>query len=290
MARLPWFQFWVTDYIAETSRWSVADEGAYVRLLCAIWQNAAENDDPSLPDDTEQITDLLGISERDWERLKKKLTNRPKSPLVIAEGRIRHVRITESYEHAVGLSERGRKGGIAKRDNRTLRNSTQVEPKQNSSSTQGVALQTSDMRHQTTEDMGTPTSQVSTLVCSNTHMSESAREKNDDVTTALSVPSNLPARSNGNGGADFERFIEAYPKHRARGAAYDAWALLRRNGRLPPIETILADIERHKQCDPNWRTERFTPNPARYLSDELWHDQYQTPGDNALVQALAEGR
>jgi len=121
-------------------------------------------------------------------------------------------------------------------------------------------------------------------------MAESAREKNDDVTTALSVPSNLPARSNGNGGADFERFIEAYPKHRARGAAYEAWRTLHRSGKLPPIEVILADIERHIQLDPNWRTERFTPNPARYLTDELWLDQYNAPRENALIQALAEGR
>lgn len=294
MSKLPWYRLWVVEHQSEAARWTAEDEGYCLRLMNAMWQAGMEGDvPPGLPDDPAAICELIGCTERQWDRLRRKFLLSPQTPFTISAGTISHKRLTDEWAHALDKSGKAKESAEKRWRSSTNRNTNAMRTHSERNArddASGMLSQNTELRTQNTEDMGTPKLQVSTLVCRNTHMAESAREKNDDVTTALSVPSNLPARSNGNGGADFERFIEAYPKHRARGAAYEAWRTLHRSGKLPPIEVILADIERHIQLDPNWRTERFTPNPARYLTDELWLDQYNAPRENALIQALAEGR
>lgn len=145
-----------------------------------------------------------------------------------------------------------------------------------------------------------PVENHASIGCRDTHISGNAREKNanfgdNEPTAAIAIigPS-PPARANGRNPniTEFERFWEAYPKQVARGAAYEAWSALRRAGGLPDIEVLIASIEAHKRFEPNWRTERFIPNPAKYLSEHRWLDvfQAQSPITDPLMCALAEGR
>lgn len=309
---LPWFKLMANDWTADTAHLSCVETGAFIRLLCAIWRNAEKTGSPSVRDNDSLLAKLAGVTLTEWRRIRLSLIgDGPDSLMVSSEGLVWVEWLSNQYETTVSF-KRGRSEWM-KRLNETKPqkqpvdaplNGTINEPingtinvqyaracqSQNQNQSQNQTPNQVPSEPDSEEVTRIPTLQGSMCMSSESHTNARATENaTDETTTAVAVIEQHPVTAT-NPADDFERFIAAYPKHRARGAAYDAWKLLHRTGKLPPIETILADIERHIQLDPNWRTERFTPNPARYLTDELWHDQYNAPRDNALIQALAEGR
>lgn len=76
---------------------------------------------------------------------------------------------------------------------------------------------------------------------------------------------------NGNHHKEFDQFIQAYPKRVKIIEAQRVWGEL---VDLPPIETILAAVERQKRSD-DWTREkgRFIPHPDKWLGDRRWLDQ-----------------
>ncbi len=77
-------------------------------------------------------------------------------------------------------------------------------------------------------------------------------------------------------GDGFDRFWTAYPKKTGKGAAVTAW---RKNGH-PGIEAIEAVLARAR-ATAKWLEEngRYIPNPATWLNQKRWDDEYITIDD-----------
>lgn len=72
----------------------------------------------------------------------------------------------------------------------------------------------------------------------------------------------------------FDSFWQAYPKKIGKGAAQKKYGDLRRQGRLPPLQQLLAAVEMQKTWD-QWQKDggQFIPNPATWLNQGRWEDQ-----------------
>jgi hypothetical protein len=77
---------------------------------------------------------------------------------------------------------------------------------------------------------------------------------------------------------DFEKAWDAYPKKEAVGLARSAWIHLQRDGQLPPLDKLLASIERFKATE-SWNREqgRFVPQMVNWLRGKRWLDAAQLP-------------
>ena len=62
MATLPYMQFYVGDYLADTSHLSTTEHGAYLLLIFAYWRNGGP-----LPNDDERLARIAGLSLSEWE-------------------------------------------------------------------------------------------------------------------------------------------------------------------------------------------------------------------------------
>lgn len=94
-----------------------------------------------------------------------------------------------------------------------------------------------------------------------------------------------PEHANG----DFEKFWSAYPRKVGKPKATSTWQNLRKRGRLPPIEDILAAVEVQKQWE-QWQEEngRFIPHPQTWLNREGWNDQQPANGGSGVEQWLKQ--
>lgn len=99
-------------------------------------------------------------------------------------------------------------------------------------------------------------------------------EKNEKKKTVYSV--------------DFEKFWAAYPRKEGKGKAWESWLK-----KKPPIEQVLATLEKYKRCD-QWLKDngQFIPHPATWLNQERWEDEIK--GSETLEEKMArmkrEGR
>lgn len=71
---------------------------------------------------------------------------------------------------------------------------------------------------------------------------------------------------------EFLAFYEAYPKHEGKVDAQKAWRQM--NGKRPPLEELLQDVERRKETE-KWTKDggRYIPGPAPYLRGMRWEDE-----------------
>lgn len=71
---------------------------------------------------------------------------------------------------------------------------------------------------------------------------------------------------------EFETFYQAYPKHKAKGAALKAWKNIK--GEMPPIDSILKAIEDQKRSE-DWQKDngQFIPYPATWINQRRWEDE-----------------
>jgi len=91
-------------------------------------------------------------------------------------------------------------------------------------------------------------------------------------------PKRLPSTPNG-----FDEFWQAYPKKVAKPEALKAWA------KLKPDADTQASIQRaiaeRSQGDTQWAEPRFIPNPATYLNQRRWEDEWRPqPGQVVNIQ------
>lgn len=72
---------------------------------------------------------------------------------------------------------------------------------------------------------------------------------------------------------DFETFWAAYPKKKGKGDAFAEW----KKNRHPPVEHIVAVLERAKKTT-DWIKDngQYIPNPATWLHQRRWDDEYVT--------------
>ena len=80
----------------------------------------------------------------------------------------------------------------------------------------------------------------------------------------------------------FDKFWDAYPKKKSKGAAEKVWRAIKPSDQL--LKTMLEAIERGKQSD-SWEQDRgqFIPYPAKWLNSKGWEDDY-------LVTTAKKGR
>lgn len=116
----------------------------------------------------------------------------------------------------------------------------------------------------------------STVVASVEHAVEQCHSQSQSQSPIHSSPIKHPYTD------DFERFWQAYPKKTGKGEAAKVW---NRNGH-PGVDRILEVIAIAAQSS-KWREEngRFIPNPATWLNQKRWDDDYGTgrPKEARLV-------
>ncbi len=87
--------------------------------------------------------------------------------------------------------------------------------------------------------------------------------------------------------ANFLIFWNAYPSKTGKKPTWEKWQSM--NNSRPPIETLLAAIENHKQGR-KWK-DNIIPNPTTWLNQERWDDVIETSplsevfGDSAVRTA-----
>jgi hypothetical protein len=69
----------------------------------------------------------------------------------------------------------------------------------------------------------------------------------------------------------FLEFWNAYPKKVGKGDAYAAYKKIK--SPRPGLSEILASIQAHKKTD-QWKTKTFIPNPATFLNQRRWEDEF----------------
>lgn len=105
---LPYFPFYVADYVLDTQHLSLEEHGAYLRLLCLCWTTPG----CTIPADPEWVRRRLGIDSETYERAVapllaeyfKRANGRLFSPRLLSI----HEEITAAHTRRV---EAGRKGG-----------------------------------------------------------------------------------------------------------------------------------------------------------------------------------
>jgi uncharacterized protein YdaU (DUF1376 family) len=106
----PTFQLYVKDFVAGTSMMSLAELGAYTRLLCLAWD---QEPCATLPDDEEKIRRMAAADKDEWKDIREAVIAKfPKSDQF--KGRRINKRLREQFdeveEYADKMSKRGKKG------------------------------------------------------------------------------------------------------------------------------------------------------------------------------------
>lgn len=73
----------------------------------------------------------------------------------------------------------------------------------------------------------------------------------------------------------FEKFWVSYPKKEGKGAAYKSYQKIK--APRPTLKIILDSIETHQRTG-KWKDKQYIPQPARYLNERRWEDEF-TPED-----------
>ena len=91
-------------------------------------------------------------------------------------------------------------------------------------------------------------------------------------------PKRIPTAPNG-----FEEFWQAYPKKVAKPEAQKAWLKLKLDADAQA--DIQKAIAERSQGDPQWTTPQYIPNPATYLNQRRWEDEWRPqPGQVVNIQ------
>lgn len=109
MSSQPFLQFYVGDYLADTTDLSCEEHGAYLLLLMTMWRHGAK-----LPNDPVRLARVARLTPRKWKRVWPTI-----SRYFEDDGEfIRNRRLTKEHQKATEKSElratAGRQGGIAK--------------------------------------------------------------------------------------------------------------------------------------------------------------------------------
>jgi uncharacterized protein YdaU (DUF1376 family) len=101
MAELKWMKFWPQNYIGDTSHLSLAEHGAYLRLLILAWDTSS----CSLPADPAWLKRKLRVNEREYVRSVKPVIDEFWTE---EDHRIFQKRQRREWESAIHNSEMGK--------------------------------------------------------------------------------------------------------------------------------------------------------------------------------------
>jgi uncharacterized protein YdaU (DUF1376 family) len=221
------------DYAAKTLHLSLAEDGAYTRLL--DWMYA--NERPILHENRFRIARATDAKER-------KIVDRVLNEFFRRDGDAwTHVRVSEEIAHAApkiaAARQNGKKGG---------------RPPKNPMGFDGP---------QETKPSGFP-EQNPVGFQNKTHKEPTAKAPQNQNHKSKSKDQKPCAA----GAARFPEFWAAYPRHEARKQALEIWQRKRLDDQT---DALVADVERRKREHRPWR-EGFVPHAVVYLRNERWDD------------------
>ena len=100
MAALPYMQFYVADYLADTMHLTMEQHGAYLLLMMNYWQTGKP-----LPDDDERLQCICKANAEQWQNLRPRL----QEFFQVTDGYWYHKRIEADLEKVHAKSESARK-------------------------------------------------------------------------------------------------------------------------------------------------------------------------------------
>jgi hypothetical protein len=141
------------------------------------------------------------------------------------------------------------------------------------------------VREQTRERVKRHRERVTQNVTRNANVTPSnaqseAESQSEAKAEAYTKKKNTKKNNPNNYSKPFEEFWKAYPKKKAKGAAWKAWQQIA----LPPVERLLAALKQQNMDG----TSKFTPYPASWLNSARWEDENPTRPKNEYVPLVSK--
>jgi len=270
--KLPFLPFYGRDFMADTARLDRTLKSVYMDLLWYMWEHADETGRPTLPDDAETISSMLGCEESEWARWRSILTRgKTAAFLTVQDGELSQKRLTEEWDKAMEFhqskSAAGKKGADSRWNNGTA------------IADDGTAIDNAIANDGYTHTHPHPDK----VVCkSKVDLSPaiSALSAPERVTETALVSTNGKPKQQTRYSPDFEQFWDAYPPRRGiKAGKFEAWkAWQKANGTRPDAEALVAVITDLRQCD-QWREAdgRYIPLAATWLNGRNWETEVRRP-------------
>lgn len=93
-----WMPLWIGDYLKDTTRLSLAEHGAYIKLLMDAWVNGPQADDNA------ELCRIVGCFPKEWRTIRPKIERLFK----VADGVWRHKRLEDERAAAEERSDKAR--------------------------------------------------------------------------------------------------------------------------------------------------------------------------------------
>ena len=251
---------YIGDYLADTSRLTTEQHGAYLLLLMDYWRHGPPPDDPAV------LAQIAKLSQTVWQTHSSAIGHFFK----IQHGVWIHSRVEAERSKAEGISETrqsaGRRGaktrwGDGKQDDKPIANAM--------ANAMANGLQTGS---QTAWQIDRPSHKEKEKETE----TEQEKEQRLDREKPPIAPLRGGRRSNGSvsGFSRFDAFWAAYPKKIGKDAA--AKSFEKRSVDDALLATMLAKIEEWRTTE-DWTKERgkYIPNPATWLNQGRWQDEAQ---------------
>jgi uncharacterized protein YdaU (DUF1376 family) len=264
----PWFKFFPSDFLSSTLKMSGEEKGAYVAVLCLIYDTGN-----AIDDDPQWIARAAGVSVRRWKQLREILLQKEKIYLT-TDGRIANKKAVDLLEidakAAEKARENGSKGGLKAAENRRKSEDKELENPENSAKTAefDVATLALESQHRARDHIPEAIFQSSSTPNPQPPEDEPDKPRASRARACHADP-------------EFAKFWERYPRKTAPDDALKAWRQIIRTGAAP--EDIMAGLERYQfNPDPN-----YVKHPAGWLRGGYWKSEAPTPG---LLFAIPGGK
>lgn len=112
MAALPYMQFYVADYLADTAHLTAVEHGAYLLLLMNYWQRGK-----ALPDDDERLAIIIRMPVEQWLNVRSTIVEFFDNE----NGFLVHRRVEKDLEKVRRKSEKAARAGVASGEKRSTK-------------------------------------------------------------------------------------------------------------------------------------------------------------------------
>jgi uncharacterized protein YdaU (DUF1376 family) len=255
-----WMPFYIGDYLADTTRLTTEQHGAYVLMIFDYWRN-----DPP-PDDDAILASIVRSTPDVWRsRLRPALVGF----FQVVGGYWHHKRIDIELVKAIGKRQKAKANASHAASKRWGH-----RPDDDASRiAQGNAPSTTPKLQE--GPPGGPMPGAMLEQCP----SPSPSPREETTTPFEQSPARRRKRERLND-VRFDRFYKAYPRKESRAVAERAWAALAPDDLL--AERICKAVPEHASSE-QWRKDggKFIPHPATWLNGRRWEDEIGAHGRTA---------
>lgn len=239
--RLSWYAYFPADFEEGTADFTLAEVGAYQRLLNAQW---AKKGIPG--DNLGALSRILrctpAVAKSVWGKVTDKFTR-------CSDGLWRNKRLAHERELAEAAQQKARDNGAKGAEKRWQKDSEPISPPNGNPMHPAIANASPPLwQNDSSPDPH------------NDH----SKERSDRPPVRPPASNMAPLRGR------FDAFWAEYPKKRAKGAAWKAWQKLKPSSEL--TSQMLTALRRQRSSS-DWRDSKFIPHPATWLNDERWSDE-----------------